>query len=94
MNRNEEKILLTEKETEIIIFLAKSKQPIPIIELQKEVWITSLNRDPYSWNSYLQIKKKNWKKFKDKKLISSMKGDIKSMQKNIYAKELLLINIK
>ena len=78
MNRNEEKILLTEKETEIIIFLAKSKQPIPIIELQKEVWDHKSKLETHTVETHIyRLRKKIEKKFKDKKLISSMKGGYK-----------------
>ncbi len=78
MNRNEEKISLTEKETEIIIFLAKSKQPIPIIELQKEVWDHKSKLETHTVETHIyRLRKKIEKKFKDKKLISSMKGGYK-----------------
>ena len=78
MNRNEEKISLTEKETEIIIFLAKSKQPIPIIKLQKEVWDHKSKLETHTVETHIyRLRKKIEKKFKDKKLISSMKGGYK-----------------
>ena len=38
MNRNSEKLSLTEKEAKIVVFLNKSKNPVPITHLQKEVW--------------------------------------------------------
>ena len=78
MNRNEEKISLTEKETEIIIFLAKSKQPIPIIELQKEVWDHKSKLETHTVETHIyRLRKKIEKKFKDKFFISSLKGGYK-----------------
>ena len=78
MNINEEKIPLTEKETKIIIFLAKSKKPISIIELQKEVWDHKSKLETHTVETHIyRLRKKIEKKFKDKKFISSIKGGYK-----------------
>ena len=72
------KLSLTEKETGIIIFLSKSKKPISIIELQKQVWGYKSKLETHTVETHIyRLRKKIKKKFKDIKFISSVKGGYK-----------------
>ena len=78
MYRKDSKLSLTEKETEIIIFLSKSKKPISIIELQKEVWDHKSKLETHTVETHIyRLRKKIEKNFEDKKFISSLKGGYK-----------------
>ena len=72
------KLSLTEKETGIIIFLSKSKKPISIIELQKQVWGYKSKLETHTVETHIyRLRKKIEKKFGDNKFISSIKGGYK-----------------
>ena len=72
------KLSLTEKETGIIIFLSKSKKPISIIELQKQVWGYKSKLETHTVETHIyRLRKKIERKFKDIKFISSVKGGYK-----------------
>ena len=78
MYKKDSKLSLTEKETEIIIFLSKSKKPISIIELQKEVWDHKSKLETHTVETHIyRLRKKIEKNFEDKKFISSLKGGYK-----------------
>ena len=78
MSRNEGKISLTEKETEIIIFLSKSKKPVQILDLQKEVWDHKSKLETHTVETHIyRLRKKIDKEFEDKNFISSVKGGYK-----------------
>ena len=65
-------IKLTQKETEIIIFLIKSKKGIPISKLQKEVWGHNLELETHTVETHIyRLRKKIFKVFKDENFILS-----------------------
>ena len=67
-------IKLTQKETEIIIFLIKSKKGIPISKLQKEVWGHNLELETHTVETHIyRLRSKIAKSFKDDNFISSTK---------------------
>ena len=74
MNKNSEKLSLTEKEAKIIVFLNKSKNPVPITNLQKEVWDHKSKLETHTVETHIyRLRKKIEKKFKDKLFIKSLK---------------------
>jgi len=78
MNKNLEKLSLTEKEAKIIVFLNKSKKPTTIIDLQKEVWDHKSKLETHTVETHIyRLRKKIEKKFKDKLFIKSFKGGYK-----------------
>ena len=78
MNKNNEKLSLTEKEAKIIIFLNKFSNPKSINELQKNVWGHKSNLETHTVETHIyRLTKKIEKKFKDNKFISSLKGGYK-----------------
>ena len=78
MNKNSEKLSLTEKEAKIIIFLNKSKNPVPITNLQKEVWDHKSKLETHTVETHIyRLRKKIEKKFRDKFFIKSLKDGYK-----------------
>ena len=78
MNKNSDKLSLTEKEAKIIIFLNKSKNPVPINDLQKEVWDHKSKLETHTVETHIyRLRKKIEKKFRDKLFITSLKNGYK-----------------
>ena len=78
MNKNSIKISLTEKEAKIIVFLNKSKNPVSIIDLQKEVWDHKSKLETHTVETHIyRLRKKIEKKFRDKLFITSLKNGYK-----------------
>lgn len=78
MNKDKVRLSLTEKETQIIIFLNKLKKPTSIIDLQKEVWGHKSKLETHTVETHIyRLRKKIEKKFKDKNFISSHKEGYK-----------------
>ena len=78
INKGDEKLLLTEKEAKIIIFLSKSKNPTSIVDLQREVWGHKSKLETHTVETHIyRLRKKIEKKFKDKIFILSYKGGYK-----------------
>ena len=78
MNRNSEKLSLTEKEAKIVVFLNKSKNPVPITDLQKEVWDHKSKLETHTVETHIyRLRKKIEKKFRDKLFIASLKDGYK-----------------
>ena len=78
MNKNSDKLSLTEKEAKIIIFLNKSKNPVPINDLQKEVWDHKSKLETHTVETHIyRLRKKIEKKFRDKLFITSLKDGYK-----------------
>ena len=85
LNLNSRKIIkndidldLTERETNIIIYLIKSKMPVKIDELQKEVWGYSSELETHTVETHIyRLRKKMKEKFGDENFISSLKNGYK-----------------
>ena len=85
LNLNSRKIIkndidldLTERETNIIIYLIKSKMPVKIDELQKEVWGYSSELETHTVETHIyRLRKKMKEKFSDENFISSLKNGYK-----------------
>ena len=78
MNKNSQKLSLTEKEAKIIVFLNKSKNPVPITNLQKEVWDHKSKLETHTVETHIyRLRKKIEKKFRDKLFIKSFKDGYK-----------------
>ena len=85
LNLNSRKIIrddinldLTERETNLIVYLNKSKLPVKIDELQKEVWEYSSELETHTVETHIyRIRKKMKEKFGDKNFISSLKNGYK-----------------
>ena len=85
LNLNSRKIIknnidldLTERETNIIIYLNKSKTPVKIDELQKKVWDYSSELETHTVETHIyRLRKKMKEKFDDDKFISSLKNGYK-----------------
>ena len=76
--KNDINLDLTERETSIIIYLNKSKMPIKIDELQKEVWGHSSELETHTVETHIyRLRKKMKEKFNDKNFISSLKNGYK-----------------
>ena len=68
------KLKLTEKEIEIIIFLAKFDKPINVTKLQNEVWNYQQNLETHTVETHIyRLRKKIFDKFKDNNFIISKK---------------------
>ena len=69
-----DKLNLTEKETEIILFLKKTKSPTKIIKLQKEVWGHQSKLETHTVETHIyRLRKKILEKFNDNNFIISSK---------------------
>ena len=78
MNKNSQKLSLTEKEAKIVVFLNKSHKPVPINELQKEVWDHKSKLETHTVETHIyRLRKKIEKKFGDKSFIKSFKDGYK-----------------
>ena len=75
MNKNSEKLSLTEKEAKIIVFLNKSKNPISINDLQKEVCDHKSKLETHTVETHIyRLRKKISQKFNDDNFIVSKKN--------------------
>ncbi len=78
MSKNSDKLSLTEKEAKIIFFLNKSKNPVPITILQKEVWDHKSKLETHTVETHIyRLRKKIEKKFRDRLFIKSFKDGYK-----------------
>ena len=72
-NKNE--LSLTEKESDIILFLKNSEKPVSIDELQTKVWGHSSKLDTHTVETHIyRLRKKISSKFKDDDFIHSTKS--------------------
>ena len=75
MFNDENELNLTEKESNIIIFLKKSEKPVSIDELQTEVWGHSSKLDTHTVETHIyRLRKKISNKFKNDRFILSSKS--------------------
>ena len=75
---NDEKLKLTEKEANIIIYLYKSNLPVKINQLQKEVWGFKSKLETHTVETHIyRLRKKILKMFKDGDFIISKKNGYK-----------------
>jgi len=78
MNKESKKLSLTEKEAKIIVFLNNSKNPVPITDLQKEVWDHKSKLETHTVETHIyRLRKKIEKKFRDRSFIKSLKDGYK-----------------
>ena len=72
---NNNKLKLTEKEINVIIYLSKSQTPISVNELQSNVWAYQSKLDTHTVETHVyRLRKKIFNKFKDKNFIISKKN--------------------
>jgi len=75
---NDEKLKLTEKEANIIIYLYKSNLPVKINQLQKEVWGFKSKLETHTVETHIyRLRKKILQIFKDDDFIVSKKNGYK-----------------
>ena len=73
-----ERLKLTQREIQIILFLKKSKSPQNIENLQKEVWGHNSNLETHTVETHIyRLRKKISKKFNDNNFINSTKEGYK-----------------
>ena len=78
MIKNDIDLDLTERETNILIYLNKSKTPVKIDELQKEVWGYSSELETHTVETHIyRLRKKMKEKFRDENFILSLKNGYK-----------------
>jgi len=74
ISKNNNKIPLTEREINLIIFLNKAKNPVKIDELQKKVWEYSSELETHTVETHVyRLRKKIKEKFNDENFILSLK---------------------
>ena len=85
LNLNSRKIIkkdinldLTERETNLIVYLNKTKSPVKIDELQKDVWDYNSDLETHTVETHIyRLRKKMKDKFGDDKFILSLKNGYK-----------------
>ena len=78
ITKNDKKLDLTERETNLIIYLNKSKSPVKIDELQKNVWEYSSEIETHTVETHIyRLRKKIKDKFGDERFILSLKNGYK-----------------
>ena len=74
ISKNKVKLSLTERETNLIIYLYKSQNPVKIETLQKEVWEYGSKLDTHTVETHIyRLRKKISEKFNDQNFIKSQK---------------------
>ena len=69
------RLKLTEKEINTIIYLSKSKKPVNVDELEKNVWFYISDLDSHTVATHIyRLRKKISKIFKDEEFIMSKKN--------------------
>ncbi len=72
---NDNKLKLTEKEINTIIYLSKSKNPVSVDELQKKVWSYQSDIETHTVETHIyRLRKKILKIFNDNKFVISKKS--------------------
>ena len=78
IGKNKSTLDLTERETNLIMFLKNSSKPVKINELQKEVWGYGSELETHTVETHIyRLRKKMKEKFSDDKFISSLKNGYK-----------------
>jgi len=78
MIKGNDKLNLTEREINLIIFLFETDMPVRIDELQKEVWDYNLELETHTVETHIyRLRKKIKDKFKDNNFILSSKDGYK-----------------
>ena len=78
ITKNDIKLDLTERETNLIIYLNKSKSPVKIDELQNDVWEYSSELETHTVETHIyRLRKKMKDKFGDDQFILSLKNGYK-----------------
>ena len=74
ITKNDKKLDLTERETNLIIYLNKSKSPVKIDDLQKDVWEYSSELETHTVETHIyRLRKKISNKFNNSDFIKSTK---------------------
>jgi DNA-binding winged helix-turn-helix (wHTH) protein len=82
IQRNQNKLRLTEKEINTIIFLSKMNKPVRIDDLQKKVWGYQSNMETHTVETHIyRLRQKILKTFDDHKFIISEKNGYQIYQK-------------
>ena len=77
-----QKLKLTEKEIDMIIYLSKNKKPIKVKELQEKVWGYQSKLDTHTVETHIhRLRKKIKEKFFDEDLIVSKKNGYEIFEK-------------
>ncbi len=77
-----QKLKLTEKEIDMIIYLSKSKKPIKVKELQEKVWGYQSKLETHTVETHIhRLRKKIKEKFFDEDLIASKKNGYEISEK-------------
>ena len=78
IKNNNERLKLTQREIQIILFLKKFKSPQNIENLQKEVWGHNSNLETHTVETHIyRLRKKISEKFEDSSFINSTKAGYK-----------------
>ena len=78
ISKNNINLDLTERETNLIIYLNKSKSPVKIDDLQKDVWEYSSELETHTVETHIyRLRKKMKDKFGDDQFILSLKNGYK-----------------
>ena len=79
---NNQKLKLTEKEINMILYLTQSKKPIKINELQEKVWGYQSKLETHTVETHIhRLRKKIKEKFFDDNLIISKKNGYEITEK-------------
>ena len=78
ISKNKLMLNLTERETNLIIFLKKSSKPVKIEDLQREVWGHGAELETHTVETHIyRLRKKMKEKFDDNNFISSLPNGYK-----------------
>ena len=78
ISKNKSLLNLTERETNLIIFLKKSSKPVKIEDLQREVWGYGAELETHTVETHIyRLRKKIKEKFDDNNFISSLPNGYK-----------------
>ena len=76
--KKDKKINLTERETNLIIYLNKSRSPVKIDELQREVWGYNSKLETHTVETHIyRLRKKIKENFQDENFIINLKNGYK-----------------
>ena len=78
ISNGSEKLSLTEREANLILFLSKSKLPVNVNKLQEKVWSYNSELETHTVETHIyRLRKKIKQKFKDENFITSTQNGYK-----------------